>query len=192
MPCSAEFARSTGWQPNCMLSQVPIQNMSAKKTRVERINHSLELDESIDLHEKGWKVQRVAWVFIIAFVLLAALGLFGNGPLSIIKSSQKDISIEYHRFLRRNAEMEIKFESMGNSSIDSVTIPQQYLKNFKLEQIVPEPEHTRTSKGNIIYTFDAEDDNSVVIYLTSKKTGSVDGLWLVNSNNFQLSHFIYP
>ncbi|MBD0294127.1 MAG: hypothetical protein ICV84_02845, partial [Flavisolibacter sp.] len=56
--------------------------MSQQKHTVEEVKTDLEIDEDLDLHEKGWKLQRFGWFFIFALVILAALGVFGDGIAS--------------------------------------------------------------------------------------------------------------
>lgn len=39
--------------------------MQRQKHTVEVINPDLEIDEQLDLHEKGWVIQKVGWTIII-------------------------------------------------------------------------------------------------------------------------------
>ena len=53
--------------------------MEKRKHTVEVIKTDLEINEELDLHEKGWKFQRIGWIFIFLLVALSAFGFFGDG-----------------------------------------------------------------------------------------------------------------
>ena len=54
----------------------------SKKGTVEVVKTELQIEEDIRLQEKGWRFQRWGWAFIFSMVILAALGLFGDGIIS--------------------------------------------------------------------------------------------------------------
>ncbi|HEX6928294.1 MAG TPA: hypothetical protein VF267_03520, partial [Gammaproteobacteria bacterium] len=54
--------------------------MSAKG-KLEPINHSLEMDEALHVHAVERITQSVAGLIILAIVIVAVLGLFGDGKL---------------------------------------------------------------------------------------------------------------
>ena len=56
--------------------------MEKRKHTVEVIKTDLEINEELDLHEKGWKFQRIGWIFIFLLVALSAFGFFGDGLAS--------------------------------------------------------------------------------------------------------------
>ena len=166
--------------------------MAVKKSAVERVKPTVEIDESLPLHEKGWVVQRVGWVIIIAIIIAGILGLFGEGVLSKKKPVSGNITATYESFYRYDAEMKIVIES-SSDHISQISFPQQYLKNFEILRFIPEPDNNVTSAGEVIYNYLPAQNRVVSIYLTPTNKGSIKGDMKVNGmNTFSLHHFIYP
>jgi hypothetical protein len=169
-----------------------VKAMAGKKNKVETVRPTLEIDESLPLHEKGWVIQRVGWVIIISTVIAGILGLFGEGPLSKQSPVSGNIKATYERYFRFEAEMKIIVES-ASDHVSQISLPQAYLKNFKLLRFVPEPHHNTTAAGEVIYEFLPGQNRIVAIYLTPTNHGQIDGDMKVNGTNvFSLHHFIYP
>ncbi|HYH56429.1 MAG TPA: hypothetical protein VD772_07445, partial [Anseongella sp.] len=55
--------------------------------KIEKVKAPPEVDEDLPMHIKGWKVQRVCWYIISGLLLLIALGVFGEGPLSRVRDT---------------------------------------------------------------------------------------------------------
>ena len=62
----------------------------------------LEITEDMSFQNLTWKIQRIGWVIMFILVLLALLGLFGDGLLAdtTAGSSEAGLSIEYPRYER--------------------------------------------------------------------------------------------
>jgi hypothetical protein len=159
---------------------------------VEHVKHNLPLQEDIQLHKKGWTIQRIGWLLMFFFVILAAAGLFGDGILSKQKISTQQTFVEFDQFYRHEARMELKmdFQSGGEESV--VSFPVHYLKKMKIEAIVPEPKENNTASGFIHYTFNGSDRMNVTFYIIPQTFGFIKGTMMINNNNFNLTHFIYP
>lgn len=153
--------------------------------------HKYPIEDEISLHHKGWVVQRIGWVLMFAFLIAAILGLFGEGPLSNKKIQAGNISVEYERFCRYEHGMEIRLQSAGEN-ISTVSIPQDYLKSFRVAEIVPEPEKQVANEGSIQYRFEGSQNNIVSFYLDPIERKSVEGLLQVNSHPFTIKQTIYP
>jgi hypothetical protein len=165
--------------------------MPRQKHSIEMVKTTLQLDERLDLHEKGWVIQRVGWVIIFAIMLAGLLGLFGEGLFSQKTVSNGGTKVEYERFFRYETEMKIKFES--GTHIRTISFPQEYLKDFRIVRFEPEPFSNNTSHNEVIYNFLPEQNLIVSIYLIPKSYGFISGTWKVNgTSNFNLNHFIYP
>jgi len=162
-------------------------------SHVEVIKHSLELDEKLSHQIKGWKAQKICGVIILIIIGLTALGLFGGGPLSWRKIEKTGTTLQYEAFTRVEKEMDVSLRLSGNDALE-VTIPMRYLDHFKLEKIVPDAYESRISGGNVQYSFKGTPEGEMVVhfFLYPKKAGNIKGVWQVNQQNFQLTHFIYP
>jgi hypothetical protein len=162
------------------------------KQDIELVKHNLPIEEDIPLHKKGWLAQRIGWLLMFLFVVFAAAGLFGDGVLSKQKISSQQSLIEFDKFYRFEARMELKldFESTGDHSI--ISFPAHYLKDMKIESIVPEPQENKTADGFVHYTFNGSNKMNVTFYMIPQTFGFIKGTMFINNNNFKLSHFIYP
>jgi len=149
------------------------------------------IEDEISLHRKGWIIQRIGWCLMFAFLIAALLGLFGEGPLSNKKLQAGNISVEYERFCRYEHGMKIKLQSK-QENISTVSFPQDYLENFRVGEIVPEPDKQLASAGYIHYQFEGSENNSITFYLSPLKRKTVKGILRANSNSFAIKHTIYP
>ncbi len=164
----------------------------AVKQSVERVKHTLDLKEEIDLQEKGWKVQRIGWVIIALIVIAAALGFFGLGPVSKQKQQFGNNSIEFERYMRYEAEVEIKLNVTPNNGLAVLTVPQQYLESFEISKVMPQPEKQEIVNDNYQFTFLTQSPSIVRVFLIPKKIGSVEGQITVNNQAITISQYIYP
>src|SRR5688572_25582044 len=121
--------------------------------KVERVTSTLELDERIDLQVKAWQAQRVGWVFIFLIVLTAALGFYGEGWISKKEMKSGPVSIEYERFFRHEARMELRLSLSETAGSTIVSLPMQYLKKVRIESIIPEPKENFIQNGRVQYVF---------------------------------------
>lgn len=165
--------------------------MPRQKHSVEVVKTTLQIDERLDLHEKGWVIQRVGWVIIFAIMAAGLLGLFGEGAFSQKTVSNGTTKVEYERFFRYETEMMIRIES--GTHISTISFPQEYLKDFRIVRFEPEPFSNTTSQHEVVYNFLPGQNLMVSIYLIPKTYGAISGTAKVNgTSNFNLNHFIFP
>lgn len=154
--------------------------------------HSLELNETFDLHKKGWMIQRIGWVLMLVFVICAACGLFGNGAASREIKVAGANSVEYEYYGRYDAETEIKVHLNSMGDIAQLSIPQHYFDKMELEKMIPEAELQQVMNGNNVYSFAADKPFEVTLYIKPKKVGKIEAWFGLNNAAAQLIHFIYP
>ncbi|HZG01887.1 MAG TPA: hypothetical protein VEY71_12855, partial [Chitinophagales bacterium] len=153
--------------------------------------HGLELEEDLDLHERGWVLQKIGWAFILGVIGTAALGLYGDGVLSTRKPTSGNFTLEYERFNRFEHEMEVLIQSSGEP-INAITLPQSYLKDMRLVRIVPEPENNVATDRDVTYHF-VGDHNIISVYVRPESPGTFAGTLRINNGaSFDISQFIYP
>lgn len=165
----------------------------AQKPTVERIETDLELKEDIRLHERGWLWQRIGWFFILLLVILAATGFFGDGVVSKKNIMGAQTTLAYERFYRKEARMEIKvgLRQPGGTHA-SVSFPNSYLEQFRIESIQPEPKEILLRGNSTHYLFPGTDSMTLVFYLIPQSSGSVSGTIGINNRPYPITHFIYP
>jgi hypothetical protein len=162
------------------------------RRKIERIKTSLQIDEDIDLHILGWRLQRIGWSIMLVFLLCASLGLFGSGVLSEKSVTRDGASVKYERFTRyqSDTEVEIRAKSRGGSIV--VELPDDFTRNFKIEDMIPEPRQQKIVNGSSIYTFSAEGDGEVTFFVSARERGNVKTAVLVNGVDYSFQTYIYP
>ncbi|RAW02162.1 hypothetical protein [Pseudochryseolinea flava] len=53
-----------------------------RREKIEKVSTSLELDEHIEMQKRGWRVQAIGMMLVLTLVVLASIGMFGNGMIS--------------------------------------------------------------------------------------------------------------
>ena len=166
--------------------------MAKSKRQVERIHTDLEIDEHLPMQETAWKIQLAGIVFIFALVFTAAIGLYGDGITSNKKLAENNIVVEYERFYRFESRMDLKVAVASAANDLVVSFPAEYLKNFQVESIVPEPYGNAFKNHQVEYTFKGKDSMFITFYFVPQKAGSIKGHIRVNENEFDINHFIFP
>lgn len=162
------------------------------KDDIENIKPELTIDEHVDWHRRGFKIQRVGMAAILGIILLAAVGVFGDGVLSKRTTESASAKIEFQRFYRFEARMEVKIELIDFENSNVISFPKEYLKEFQIESITPSTESTNFKGSRSEFVFDGPGNGIVTFYLIPRKVGSIAGDVLVNDERFELNHFIYP
>lgn len=166
--------------------------MSREKRSVEHAAHSLEMEEDIRLHEKGWIVQRIGWVFILTVMVAGAIGVFGSGFVSKETPQAGSFKVKYDRYYRYETEMKIEIQS-ASEHISTLSFPQDYLKNFRLIRFIPDPLHNHTENQEVVYNFPPSANRTVTLYVIAEDFGAINGNMKINGqNNIALNHFLYP
>jgi hypothetical protein len=162
------------------------------KNDFESINPDLEIKEYADSHKQGFKIQRLGIIIILAIVLSAALGVFGDGMLSRQTLELKSARIEYQKFYRFEARMEVRIELLEIRNSNVVSFPKEYLKEFEIESITPSPESTNFKGTRSEFVFSGPGNGFISFFLVPRNVGKIEGDLLVNDDKFEMSHFIYP
>jgi hypothetical protein len=114
------------------------------------------LGENLPFQRREWRVQRFAWWLLGAFVLAAALGLFGNGVLSHAEARSADgsLAIGYERFLRSGTAMRLVVQVTASGAVE-LHVNRTYFENLKIDRITPEPETVAVGTDDVRLTFAA-------------------------------------
>ena len=152
----------------------------------------LSLDEDIQLHQTGWRIQHFAWIIIVIALIFAALGLFGTGPLSSQVVVVSGDSARYERFMRYESEAKLSFHVKNVRDTLRISFPQRYRQYIDVTAIDPTPEHNSVDNEVVTYYFPANGDVTVHCTLMAIKPGSVTEVFEANDHRFEINHLIYP
>jgi hypothetical protein len=153
---------------------------------------TLEMDDEIGLHEKGWIAQRIGWCALALILVAASIGVFGDGIVSKRFESKNNIEIKYQHFGRYEAAFELRIAATVDTHGLLVAVPQSYLAAMEVDKIIPQPGVQKIENDQLILMFDANHRAEITVYLIPKTTGKVSGDIAVNATRFSITHFIYP
>lgn len=152
----------------------------------------LEFEDRIKLHKIGWVGQNILWVILFSFVILASLGLFGDGILSYKTLENNNIKVDYEQYLRVGNPKDIKIAIEKNTENINVSFPNIYINAIKMENISPQPLKTTVEGGKTVYQFEIQAPVVITFSINPAKTGKLKGEMQILNTTFQLSHFVYP
>jgi hypothetical protein len=164
---------------------------------VHRVS-GLDIDEDFEFQKASWRVQRAGEVLIILFVLAGLAGLFGGGAFAKKTERFGNAEVEYSRFIRANAPVDIKITlapSAGGTEPVSVTFDAAFFEGFKVEDISPKPRVESLGKGVVIYEFARTEHEHVPIIVRVKATkmGSASATITVGTDPpVTIKAFVFP
>jgi hypothetical protein len=120
----------------------------------ERIGDLELANHDLRFQERTWRAERIGQVLLIAFVVLAAVGVFGVGPLSDATATAGGTTASYQRFLRlgKPADLTVTVAPMTRGPV-KIALPTSYVERFDVEAIVPEPSEQATDAEALRLTF---------------------------------------
>jgi hypothetical protein len=117
----------------------------------------LEVDEDLPFQRRAWVAQRIAWAFMAVFVVAAAVGLLGSGPLSHARIEVPGLmTVEYERFARfeTSETLTVRLEpaATGGESV-RLSLNRDFLDSAKIETVLPPPVRVEAMAGRLVYVF---------------------------------------
>lgn len=162
--------------------------------KIERVNPSLEIDEAIDLHITGWIAQRIGWGLMLVVLVLAALGLFGDGILSREQLVRGDTALTFERYARRGSDTELQVTTPVVDGRLCIVLSSEFTRAFEIRQITPEPIGQWFDDGNTAFDFSGDGRGNITFFMEVRRgaTGTMESVVSVNDRRFTLHQYIYP
>ena len=136
--------------------------------------------------------QALIMLFVLIFAVFITLAVVANDIFDFApRAGEKDV-VESVHILRNERETYLKFRLNEFEGVTQIAFPENYLENFKINLIYPQPQHKQYINGNIIYTYNAQDAGMVTFYMEPRKTGRIKGSLLVGEESYTLTHLVYP
>jgi hypothetical protein len=159
---------------------------------------SSPIAEDAPFQEQTWRAQRIGWLIFALIICAAALGLFGQGPLSFTSVEQGRVRLEYDRFIRFESPTSLKIyvAPAGSGTTVAVWIAHDYLAQMDLIDVSPTPREVRAATNRQEYIFVLQDP-SVAAWITFRMAAARPGLLsgqlgLANQDAVQFSQLVYP
>ncbi len=118
----------------------------------------LQIDQDLEFQRREWKVQRVGWGLLTAFVVAAAAGLFGGGPLSHARvGDRSSLEVEYERFTRVGAQTRLVVHGTPAAGRPvELVFDRDYFEGLRIDRITPEPQTIVVGHQVVTLRFDGD------------------------------------
>lgn len=117
----------------------------------------LEVDEDLAFQRREWVAQRIVWGLMALFVLAAAVGLLGSGPLSHARIDVPALmAVEYERFARFETSETLAVRLEPAATADEtvrLSLNRDFLDSAKIETVLPPPARVEAMAGRLVYVF---------------------------------------
>ncbi|HEX4893503.1 MAG TPA: hypothetical protein VFV47_09455 [Hyphomicrobiaceae bacterium] len=141
-------------------------------------------------------LQKAAWFAALAVVVAGLAGAFGSGPLSNAAKSDRGLTLEYERFVRRAGETELAVSLPAAPGVERrVAISSTYLNSVKIESVTPSPLAVRVLPNAVEFAFAAQPEvpAPVVFHLRIRRFGALEADFRDSSGRqVRLWQFAYP
>jgi hypothetical protein len=119
----------------------------------------LQINQDLEFQRREWRVQHVGWWVLTSFVVAAAAGLFGNGPVSHARVGDPTrLSVEYDRFTRLGAHTRLVVQGalpVTDGPVE-LSLDRTYFESFRVVRITPEPQGIAIGEQSVTLRFDRE------------------------------------
>lgn len=162
----------------------------------------LEIDQDLEFQRKAWVAQRVGWALMGLFVLAAAVGLLGSGPLSHARAAVPGVmTVEYQRFARfeTSETLTVRLEPAAiTGDVARLSLNRDFLDSSKIDTVLPPPARVESAAGRLIYVFAVADPSAPLVVTWSfepQQVGVLEGVVRLESRAAQQISFrqlVYP
>lgn len=132
---------------------------------------------------------------MLAFIIAAVLGVFGEGPVSNRTiGDARSATLEYERFIRYASStlLELTIPAAASGPI-AVEVNESFLGDFEITSIAPTPTSARLVGERYRFEFDLEAaPATIAIRLKPEKIGSKHGSFVVAGTQLDFAQFVYP
>jgi hypothetical protein len=166
----------------------------------ERSNYpGLQVEEDLNSQKKLWKRQRIGRTVWALFILLAIVGLFGEGPLSRTSAKEDELEVQYDRFAHVESKDQFKFDFHRKDIVGGkihLWFDSDYIKENPIQNVTPDPVSTKLEDKKVVLEFEADQamtSSSIIVETEASKPGLQRVvLGLVGGPDLKFWKFIWP
>jgi hypothetical protein len=118
----------------------------------------LEIDDDPAFQRRLWAWQRRSWALIAGVLAFAAIGGFGDGPLSSAEAGDEEggLHVTYERFGRMESPSEVEIAAApGPDGRLRLRLGEDFLRAYDVAGLDPYRASTRIDPDGATFTFDA-------------------------------------
>jgi len=132
------------------------------KENSENQERSLKISDDVEFERTWWRIEIGIWIFLTAFLVIAATGLLGRGPLAKgrIASPDGQLSVQYERISRYKTPSTMIIQiSPGRTRTGetSLWVNNGIVRQMGLQRVVPEPHRTEPGPDGVTYVWPIAD-----------------------------------
>lgn len=160
---------------------------------------SLQLDEQLHFQRVLSVARFIGMLLLVAGIIASIAGVFGaSGPLARTRAQAGAASADYPRFARYHAPARFEFE-LDSAAITGDTfelvIAGEHVRNFRVEQVQPQPQDVVAADDRIHYTFAVAPGQRQYVAIAGQPetVGTLSGTaTLADEPPLRLESFVYP
>ena len=127
---------------------------------VPKVDDAIAVGEDLAFQERWWTFERITWSFFVLVLLADVLGVFGAGWLAHVKVDDPATAmhVRYDRVARTGTPVSLAIEFAPDAAVDGtvkIMVSQSVIKSLGAQRVIPQPDKSIISEGNMIYTFPA-------------------------------------
>lgn len=162
-------------------------------------SRELEINQDLEFQRRMWKAERIGWSAMAMLLVGALLGLFGNGPLSWTTASDESLMVEYQRFGRHQAPLQLRVHLQADLVKDDMLFFQfdrAFLADVQLTRITPKPVAEQPISDGIRFVWSSSAKDGSMLVTVSYQPEHIGlltpRLSVSNAASLSIRQFIYP
>ena len=161
-------------------------------------SRSYPFQESMQLQQRQWRIERVGWCVFALVLLLALVGAFSQGILSetTAETPDKSLAVTHQRFERHETvtQLTIEAQAAGDQGL-ALEITGDLLDKLTIQTIWPEPVNSASLDGGLRLQFNTDDQGAATVRLSLRpdRWGFSRGeVAIEGGQSVTIDQFIYP
>jgi hypothetical protein len=159
----------------------------------------LEIQQDLEHERREWMVQKIGWTILSLLWLAGLAGLFGSGPLSEATASGPGLRLEYDRFARYTAPVDLRLHLGPPVTAHPkirLWVDRQYMQDMEVESVLPEPESVETGPDRIVFIIPLAEvgpPTAVTLRLQTQRIGLLEGqVGVEEGGSLHFQQIVYP
>lgn len=164
----------------------------------EEVSRVRPVNEDMAMQRRVWSFERWSWGVLVVLLVLAALGLFGDGPFSqrTLQSSDGALQIDYQRFSRSGSVTEMRIQVRGpHHAHATLLLEGQFFETATIENFQPQPVRAMSEGRGLLYQLatDGEGVARLTMLVRNDQVGGHRGEARVGrTSTVSFEQFVYP
>jgi hypothetical protein len=159
----------------------------------------IEVSQDVTFQFRVSRFQRISKLLLLLLLVCALAGLFGGGSFlgGYVRASERELSVEFERFLRYDASHQINIDltPADTAANGPLWLDIGYLRLCKIESITPTPEREYSSSNKVFFRIRSDPQSprsTVSIRYRPMSVGRLVTTIGLGSSKILIKQFVYP